>query len=90
MHLKVRKETNHNNPQNPDPEPPLTLQTNPLTTRTVPQPMRPGPDLGMPPEVEPEQDNGQWQVPGQGSAAKFGPSQDHPILPKERTLKAET
>ena len=52
--------------------------------------MRPEPDLGTPPEVEPEQDNGQWQVPGQGSAAKFGPFQDHPILPKERTLKAKT
>ena len=53
--------------------------------------MRPEPDLGMPPhQVEPAQDNGQWQVPGQGSAAKFGSFQDHPILPKERTLKAET
>ena len=52
--------------------------------------MRPEPDLGMPPEVEPKQDNRQWQDPGQGSAAKFGPFQDHPILPKERTLKAKT
>ena len=52
--------------------------------------MRPEPDLGTPPEVEPAQDNGQWQVPGQGSATKFGPFQDHPILPKERTLKAKT
>ena len=52
--------------------------------------MRPGPDLGTPPKAEPEQDNRRWQVPGQGSAAKFGPFEDHPILPKERTLKAET
>ena len=52
--------------------------------------MRPESDLGTPPEVEPAQDNGQWQVPGQGSATKFGPFQDHPILPKERTLKAKT
>ena len=52
--------------------------------------MRPGPDLGMPPEAEPEQDDGQWQVHRQGSATKFGPFQDHPILPKGRTLKAET
>ena len=51
--------------------------------------MRPEPDLGMPPKVEPKQDNGQWQVPGQGSATKFGPFQDHPILQKERTLKAK-
>ena len=52
--------------------------------------MRPEPDFGTPPKVEPAQDNGQWQVPGQGSAAKFSPFQDHPILPKERTLKAKT
>ena len=67
-----------------------TPRLDPPTTKTIPQPMRPEPDLGMPPEVEPEQDNGQWQVPGQGSATKFGPFQDHPILPKERTLKAKT
>ena len=48
----------HNNQQNTNPELPLTLRLNPLTTRTVPQPMRPEPDLGMPPEAEPEQDNG--------------------------------
>ena len=55
---KSLKETSHNNQQNTDPELPLTLRSNPPTTRTVPQPMRPEPDLGMPPEAEPEQDNG--------------------------------
>ena len=69
---------------------PPTPRLNPPTRETVPQPMRLEPDLGTPPKVEPEQDNGQLQVPGQGSAAKFGPFQDHPILPKERTLKAKT
>ena len=58
--------------------------------KTVSQPTRPESDPGMPPEAESEQDDRQWQVPGQGSAAKFGPFQDHPILPKERTLKART
>ena len=52
--------------------------------------MRPEPDPGMPPKAESEQDDGQWQVPGQGSATKFGPFQDHLILPKGRTLRAET
>ena len=61
-----------------------------LTMRTIPQPMRPEPDPGTSPEAEPEQDDGLWQVHGQGSATKSGPSQDHPILPRERTLKAET
>ena len=69
---------------------PPTPRLDPLTTETIPQPMRPEPDLGMPPKVEPEQNNGQWQVPEQGSAIIFGPFQDHPILPKERTLKAKT
>ena len=70
----------HNDQQNTDPEPPLTLRSNPPTTRTVPQPMRPGPDPGTPPKAEPEQDDRRWQVHGQGSATKFGPFQDHPIL----------
>ena len=52
---------------------PPTPRLDPLTTETIPQPMRPEPDLGTSPKVEPEQDNGQWQVPGQGSAAKFDP-----------------
>ena len=52
--------------------------------------MRPESDPGTPHKVEPKQDDGQWQVHGQGSVAKFGPIQDHPILPKGRTLKAET
>ena len=81
---------NHNDQWNTDREPPLTLRSNPLTARIVPQPMRPEPDPGTPPEAEPEKDDGRWQVHGQGSAAKFGPFQDHPILPKGRTLKAET
>ena len=80
----------HNDQQSTDLELPLTLRSNPPTTRTVPQPMRPESDPGMPPKVEPKQDDGQWQVHGQGSAAKFGPFQDHPILLKGRTLEAET
>ena len=50
--------------------------------------MRPESDPGMPPEAEPEQDDGRWQVHGQGSAAKFGPFQNHPILPKEKNLES--
>ena len=80
----------HKDQWNTDPEPPLTPRKNHQTASTVPQPMRPESDPGTPPEAEPEQDDGQWQVRGQGSATKFSPSQDHPILPKERTLKAET
>ena len=60
----------------------------PPTTETVPQPMRPEPDLGTPPKVEPEQDNRQWQVPGQGSATKFSPFQDHPILLKGKNFES--
>ena len=51
--------------------------------------MRPESDSGTPPKAEPEQDARQWQVHGQGSATKFSPFQDNPILPKGRTLKAE-
>ena len=51
--------------------------------------MRPESDLGTPPEAEPEQDDGRWQVHGQGSATKSGPFQDHPILPKGKALKAK-
>ena len=80
----------HKDQRNTDLELPLTLQSNPPTTRTISQPMRPESDLGTPPPKQNlEQDNGRWQVPGQGSATKFGPFQDHPILPKEITLKAE-
>ena len=39
----------HNDQRNIDLEPPLTLRSNPPTTRTVSQPMRPESDLGMPP-----------------------------------------
>ena len=48
------KGTNHNYQRNTDPEPPLTLRSNPLTAGTVPQPMRPGSDPGTPPEAAPE------------------------------------
>ena len=84
MHLRVKGKS-HKDQWNTDPEPPLTLQSNPPTTRMVPHPMRPETDLGMPPlpKQNLEQDNGQWQIPGQGSAAKFSPFQDHPILPKK-------
>ena len=45
---------------------PPTPQLDPPTTETVPQPMRPEPDLGTFPEVEPKQDNGQkiWSFSG--------------------------
>ena len=43
----------HKDQRNTDPELPLTLRSNPSTTRTVPQPMRPESDLGTPPEAEP-------------------------------------
>ena len=59
-------------------------------TRLQAQPMRPESDPGMAPKAEPKQDDGQWQVHAQGSATKFSPFQDHSILPKGRTLKAET
>ena len=51
--------------------------------------MRPGPDPGTPLKTEPKQKNRQWQVQGQGSAAKSGPFQDHPILPEGRALRAK-
>ena len=78
----------HNDQQSTDPEPPLTLQSNPPTTRTVPRPMRPGSDPGMPPEAEPEQDDRQWQAHGQGSAANFGPFQDRPLPPKGKNFES--
>ena len=40
----------HKDQQNIDPEPPLTLRSNPPTTGTVPQTMRPESDLGTPPQ----------------------------------------
>ena len=43
----------HKDQWNTDPEPPLTLRSNPLTTRTISQPMRPESDLGTPPQAEP-------------------------------------
>ena len=43
----------HKDQRNTDPELPLTLRSNPPTTRTVSQPMRPESDLGMPPKAEP-------------------------------------
>ena len=76
--------------QNTDQEMPPTPRLDPPTIETVPQPMRPEPDLGTPLKVKPRQDNRRWQVPGQGSATKFGPFQGQPILLKERTLKAKT
>ena len=39
----------HKDQWNTDLEPPLTLRSNPLTTGTVPQSMRPESDLGAPP-----------------------------------------